>query len=111
MVALILLIVSPSYSEDNGSPFRTKEDLKSYMKHLHEQFGIVGRPRFGKRITNFDRFDDFSGYVLNTYQLFTGHEEKIICQNIDMKDTFQKINIKNYSFDIYVYNSNAEDNN
>ena len=59
MVALILLIVSPSYSEDNGSPFRTKEDLKSYMKHLHEQFGIVGRPRFGKRafLPNYQKYE------------------------------------------------------
>ena len=60
----------------------------------------------------FDKFDEFSFNILNTYKLFTGFEDKITYRhdNIDMIDTFQKIKIKNYSFNIYVYNSNAENN-
>ena len=26
-----------------------KQDIKNYMKQINDQFGIVGRPRFGKR--------------------------------------------------------------
>jgi hypothetical protein len=98
---------NPKYLEDITFP----KKLKYLAINNEVTLNYDNLPKSLEKLMYFDRFDDFSGYVLNTYQLFTGHEEKIICQNIDMKDTFQKINIKNYSFDIYVYNSNAEDNN
>lgn len=55
------LIAGTTYQQVEGI-MKNKEDMKNYVKQIHEQFGIVGRPRFGKRFNlkqrHFDYFQD-----------------------------------------------------
>ena len=84
MTALIILIASTCFSEDKPVK-KIKEEIHTLNK-LKRQFDLVekrfrnsqfgklrlgkiryspfGRPRFGKRITNFDRFDDFQELII-----------------------------------------------
>ena len=101
---------NPKYLEDTTFPKNLKK-LKYLAINNEVILNYDNLPKSLEKLMYFDRFEEFNGYVLNTYQLFIGHDEKLTYRDIDMKDTFQKIKIKNYSFDIYVYNSNAEDNN
>lgn len=99
---------NPKYLEDLTFP----KNLKYLAINNHVELNYDKLPKTLDILIYFDNFDEFSFNILNTYKLFTGLEDKITYRhdNIDMMDTFQKIKIKNYSFDIYVYNSNAENN-
>ncbi len=54
----VWLIVGSTYQKVEGT-VKNKEDMKNYVKQIHEQFGLVGRPRFGKRFNSLQRHSEY----------------------------------------------------
>jgi hypothetical protein len=51
---IILAVVScGSYESNSPIVFRNKQDALNYIKSINDHYGIIGRPRFGKRARNF----------------------------------------------------------
>jgi hypothetical protein len=61
LVSLWLIATKTTHQQGDGV-VKNKEDMKNYVKQIHGQFGIVGRPRFGKRYNlkqrHMEYFDD-----------------------------------------------------
>jgi hypothetical protein len=55
LIDIIILAVVTCSSPESNSPvvFRNKQDALNYIKSINDHYGIIGRPRFGKRISHF----------------------------------------------------------
>lgn len=55
LIDIIILAVISCGSSESNSPivFRNKQDALNYIKSINDHYGIIGRPRFGKRVSNF----------------------------------------------------------
>ena len=105
---------SLEYLEINCNPIYLEhiqfpKNLKYLAINNEIELDYDNLPKSLEKLFYFNEFDGFYGYCWNNYELFDKINVGIKYPDIDMKNTFQKIRSKNYSFNIYVYNYNAEE--